>query len=45
MTLGDSGFLVEPVPVAGAFTAHKNFSPRLFTEITRQVHNTGAVLL
>jgi hypothetical protein len=27
MTLGDSGFLIEPVAVAGAFTAHKNFSP------------------
>jgi hypothetical protein len=26
MTLGDSGFLIEPVPVAGAFIAHKNFS-------------------
>jgi hypothetical protein len=31
MTLGDSGFLIEPLPVAGAFAAHvflSVFSPK-----------------
>ena len=45
MALAGSGLLIESVAVAGAFAAHKNFSPRVFTEIIRQVHNTGAVLL
>jgi len=41
LTFASSGLLIEPVPVAAAHAAH-NFS-HLFTEIIRQVHNTGAL--
>ena len=37
-----SGLLIEPVLVAATRAAHKNFSPHLFAEIIRQVHDTGA---
>jgi DNA-binding Xre family transcriptional regulator len=38
MTFAGRGLLIESVPVAGPFAAHKNFSPCVFAEIIRQVH-------
>ena len=31
-------FLIEYVPVAGAYATHENFSPDFFVEIIRQVY-------